>query len=69
MAVHQVEQYYIYVDINSADTIKRLKISAYLTDKGYDDHEIQGNGFLVVDGFESHSEASVVEFEISELLN
>ncbi len=69
MAVHQVEQYYIYVDINSADTIKRLKISAYLTGKGYDDHEIQGNGFLVVDGFESEAEAQTVEFEISLILN
>ena len=68
MSVYQIEQFYIHLDISKLKTIGRLKVAKYLEDNNCGDFEIQGDGFIVVDNFESVMDAEIIEHGITEIL-
>ena len=67
MSVYQVEQYYIYMSTNEATNTQLNEINLYLESECIDDFEHQ-DGNLVVDGFESESDADNCEAAINEIL-
>ena len=69
MSVYQVEQFYIHLDISKLKTVGRLKVVKYLEDNDYSEFEVQGDGFIVIDGFEDSTDAENIEFGIIEILN
>ena len=56
MSVYQVEQYYVHVDISGTTDLDKKRIKDCLVENNWDDHEFQED-CLVVDGFESDSDA------------
>jgi len=68
MSVYQIEQFYIHLDISKLDAIARLEVAKYLEDNNYSDFEVQGDGFIIVDNFESVMDAEVIEHGIIEIL-
>ena len=68
MSVYQVEQYYIRIDISKANTRGRLKMTRYLDDENCGDYELDSDGILVVDDFESESHAENIEHGIEAIL-
>ena len=68
MSVYQVEEYYIHIDISEMNTRGRLKTTKYLDDNNCDDYELQTDGNLTVDNFESESDAENIEHGIEALL-
>ena len=68
MSVYQIEQYYISISevvINDED---KRKIEEYLTRESLSDYEFQDGG-VVIDGFESETEAQEIEDGIMRILH
>ena len=68
MSVYQIEQYYISIDISEAPGSVRKKIERYLGDEGCSDYEFQDEENLIVDGFESESDAENIEHGIDAII-
>ena len=67
MSVHQIDQYYIHMNISNLNTIGRLKTTKYLEENNISGYELQSDGFIVVDGFESVMDAEIIEHGIIEI--
>jgi len=68
MSVYQVEEFYIHVDISKMNAVGRLKLVEYLTENNYNDFEIDSDGYITADNFESVMDAEIIERGIIELL-
>lgn len=68
MSVYQVEQYYVHVDISGATELDRERLRVLLAENDWDDHEFQDDS-LVIDGFESDSEAEACNDLVMEYLD
>ena len=60
MTIHQIEQFYIHMQVCGVNKVDKENIEVYLADNGLSDFEWQDD-FLVVDGFESEDDAQVHE--------
>ena len=60
MTIHQIEQFYIHMQVRGVNEVDKENIEAYLADNGLSDFEWQDD-FLVVDGFESENDAQAHE--------
>ncbi|MDB4261396.1 hypothetical protein N9878_00875 [bacterium] len=69
MSVFQVEQYYVFIDGVKFTSESKHRIENWLADKGWSNYEFQGNSTLVIDDFESESEAEQAQKEIINLIN
>ena len=69
MSVFQGEQYYVFIDGVTFTPESKHRIENWLADNGWSNYEFQGNSTLVVDDFESGSEAEKAQKEILNLIN
>ena len=69
MSVFQVEEYYVFIKIDSEQLNDKLrkKIEAYLSDNFLDDFEFQEHD-LVIDGIDSESSAECYDRDIKAII-
>lgn len=67
MTVHQIEQFYIHVDTKEATKDTLTNVKHLLIENDHRDYHFC-DGFLVVDGFESHCEAVCIDELIADYL-
>lgn len=69
MPVHQVEEYYLHMNLNIEEKEKQ-EIEGVLQEEGYSDYEFQDGGTtLVVDGIEDQSSGENLEEQIISLIS
>ncbi|MBL4575595.1 MAG: hypothetical protein JKY51_05805 [Opitutaceae bacterium] len=69
MPVHQVEEYYLHMNLNIEEKEKQ-EIEGVLQEEGYSDYEFQDGGTtLVVDGIEDQSSGENLEEQIIGLIS
>jgi hypothetical protein len=67
MSVHQVEEWYVHINTDTASKDQLHEISELLDNGEYPDYEI-ATGYVVVDGITSHSEAEEIDSYIANVL-
>ena len=67
MSIEQVEQYYIYIGADEFNQENKEQVLAFLSDYG-DPIEFEVTESIVVDGFESFSDAESFEAELKSII-
>jgi len=67
MAIHQVEEYYVRIDISKLSDKEEDKIKSLLVDSNFEDYQVV-DGFLLVNYFESESDAMFCDDLINDYL-
>ena len=67
MSVNQVEEYYIYMSVATANEEKITEINSRLDKEGLSDYEYQGDCILI-NGFYSEQEAADFERDVYSML-
>ena len=69
MSVHQVEEFYIFIKIDSGlmNYLLKNKVESYMQENGIDDFEWQ-SGDLCIDGFDSESNAECHNRDIRDII-
>jgi hypothetical protein len=68
MTVHQVEQYYLHIDVKESSKEAIEKAAKYIESEGYVNYEVCDD-YLVVDDLEDESDAETLNDELNEILN
>ena len=68
MTVHQVEEYYIHIEIKESSKEATEKAVKHIEDAGYNNYELTDD-YIVVDDLEGEYEADNLNDELNEILN